>query len=101
MKKHKEHERDRWSYYDEYLKSKKIQKARTDYAALDDFIVKEVRSGHIAKAMDLRDQLPVICSGSAKNLKRYIEGKLTFADAYDNAVDAGGENSALKKLKRF
>jgi hypothetical protein len=51
--------------------------------------------------MDLRDKLPVICSGPAKILKRYVEGKLEFLDSYDSAVDAGGDNGALKKLKRF
>ena len=101
MIKHNENDRDRWSYYDEYLKSSKIRKARQEYAQLDDFIVEEVRSGRIAKAMDLRDQLPVVCAGPAKILKRYVEGKLAFADAYESAVDAGGDNGALKRLKRF
>jgi hypothetical protein len=33
--------------------------------------------------------------------KRYIEGKVTFGEAYEDAVDAGGENYALKRLRRF
>lgn len=101
MLKHHENDRERWSYYDEYLKSNKIKKARHEHAQLDEFIVGEVKAGRIAKAMDLRDKLPVICSGPAKILKRYVEGKLEFLDAYDSAVDAGGDNGALKKLKRF
>ena len=51
--------------------------------------------------MDLRDKLPVICTGPAKILKRYVEGKLSFSDAYESAVGAGGDNYALKKLRRF
>jgi hypothetical protein len=34
-------------------------------------------------------------------LKRYIEGKLSLADAYESAVDEGGENHALKKMIKF
>lgn len=101
MIKHDDGDRLRWSYYDEYLKSRKIRKARQEFALFDDFIVKQVKSEDIPKAMDLRDKLPVICSGNAKNLRRYVEGTINFDAAYDTAVNAGGENSALNKLKRF
>ena len=30
-----------------------------------------------------------------------MDGKTTFADAYESAVDAGSENYALKRLKKF
>jgi len=101
MMRHKDADRDRWSYYDEYLKSNKVRKVRQEHAGFDDFIVTQINTGKISKAMELRDKLPVICAGPAKLLKRYIEGRIKFDDAYENAVDAGGENYALKKLKRF
>jgi hypothetical protein len=101
MMDHDDCDRDHWSYYDEYLKSSRIKKAREEYANFDVFIVDQVKSNAIPKAMELRDQLPVICTGPKKILKRYVEGKLAFADAYESAVDAGSENYALKKLKRF
>jgi hypothetical protein len=101
MVKHNETDRDRWSYYDEYLKSNKIKKARAEYANLDEFVVKEVRAGHIPTAMDLRDKLPIVCSGPAKVLKRYVEQKLDFENAYESAVDAGGDHGALRRLKKF
>jgi hypothetical protein len=97
---HKEEERDRWSYYDEYLKSRQIKKARAEYSEFDDFIIKEIRSGNIGKAQDLRDKLPKVCA-SPKILKKYVEGKSDFDDAYDDAVIAGGENVTLQKLKKF
>jgi hypothetical protein len=97
------HDKDRehWSYYDEFLHSNRINKVRKDYAGFDKFIVEQVKTKKIPKAMELRDYLPTICEGPTKNLKRYIEGKVTFDDAYENAVDAGSENYALKKLKKF
>jgi hypothetical protein len=106
MIEHKDQDRDHWSYYDEYLKSNKIKKARDEYPNMDDFIVKQIKSKMIPTAMDLRDKLPVICNGPSKTLKRYLEGKTSegktsFELAYETAVDAGGENPGLAKLKRF
>jgi hypothetical protein len=90
-----------WSYYDEFLKSRKIKKARDEVAGFTEFIVGEVKSGSMGKAMDLRDKLPVICAANSKILKRYMAGVHTFADAHEDAVVAGGENPALNRMKRF
>jgi hypothetical protein len=98
---HDDPDREHWSYYDEFLKSRKIKKVRDERPAFDAFIVEQVKSEAISKAMDLRDRLPVICAGNAKNLKRYAEGSINFDDAYEAAVIAGGDNLALSKLKRF
>ncbi len=94
-------DRTRWSFYDEYLRSNKIKQAREEHAGLDDFIVDQIKTGRIPKAMELRDRLPVICAGPAKVLKRFMEGAIAFDEAYDATVDAGGESHALKKLRRF
>jgi hypothetical protein len=98
---HGEQDRERWSYYDEYLRSKRIKKARDAYPDFDAGIVAKIRSGEIKRAVDVRDDLPVICTGPAKVLKRFAEGKLKFADAHEVAADAGGENADFKKLKKF
>ncbi len=42
MLQHKERDRERWSYYDEFLKSKKIKKVRDHYPTFDDLIVKKI-----------------------------------------------------------
>jgi len=101
MLQHKERDRERWSYYDEFLKSKKIKKVRDHYPDFDTFIVQQIQTKKINRAVDIRDSLPTICVGPTKNLKRYIEGKLDFEQAYDNAVDAGGENADFKRLFKF
>jgi hypothetical protein len=98
---HDDTDREHWSYYDEFLKSRKIKKVREERASFDSFIVGQVKSEAISKAMDLRDRLPIICAGNAKNLKRYAEGAISFDDAFEAAVIAGGDNLALSKLKRF
>jgi hypothetical protein len=58
MIKHHDTDRDRWSYYYEYLKSRKIGKVRKEHAGFDEFIVSEIKSGKIPSAMVLRDKLP-------------------------------------------
>src|SRR5713101_640731 len=44
---HDEIEVGRWSYYDEYLKSAKITKAKKKYPELDKMIVKKIKSAEI------------------------------------------------------
>ena len=101
MLEHKVTDRERWSYYDEFLKSNRIRKIRQEHAGFDKLIVSQIQSNQFSKASELRDKLPTICAGPAKILKRFLDQKIGFADAYDNAVDAGGENYALKKLRKF
>ena len=101
MIQHGEADRDRWSYYDEYLKSQKIKKIREDHADFDKLIVGQINSKAIPTAMDLRDKLPAICTAPAKVLKRFMDGRNTLEEAYESAVNAGAEHDALNKLKRF
>lgn len=101
MLKHNDTDRERWSYYDEFLKSAKIRKVREEHSGFDDLVVQKIKNGDIPKAIELRDKLPVICTGSAKIIKRFIDGKVSFADAYEIAVDAGGENFVLRRIKKF
>ena len=89
-----------WSYYDEYLKSKKIQKAREKFPELDRLIVEKIRSGEIERAMDLRDQLPVICA-AGKVLNKFVAGKKDFHEAFEEAADSGGDKTHLKRVKNF
>jgi hypothetical protein len=101
MVKHKEHTRDRWSYYDEFMKSTKIKKVRDQYPDFDKLIVQKIRKQEIKRAVDVRDALPMICTSPVKNLKRFVEGKITFEEASENALDAGGANSEYKRLHSF
>ena len=101
MVKHNEVKRDRWSFYDEYIKSTKIKKARDQYADFDKIIVQKIRKSEIKRAVDIRDRLPAICVGPARNLKRFVEGKVDFEEAHSTAMDAGGGNAEYKRLHTF
>lgn len=92
---------NRWSYYDEYLKSSKIKKARQNYEALDEVVVEKIKSGEISKAVDIRDELQKLCKGPAKYVKKFVEGDLSFSDACEAAKEAGSDNNELYKLAKF
>ncbi|MBY2941836.1 ParB N-terminal domain-containing protein [Rhizobium laguerreae] len=97
---HGEADTAKWSYYDEYLKSSKIKKARLTHAGFDDVVIEKIKSGEIAKAVDVRESLPVICS-SPKALQKFAGGAYGFDDALDHAVEAGADSTPLKKIAKF
>ena len=96
------HETDtaRWSYYDEYLKSRLIRKVRLDQPGFDALVVEKVKSGEIARAVDIRDRLPVICS-APKILKKFASRAHDFEEAHERAVGAGADSTPYKKLVTF
>ncbi|MBS1825626.1 MAG: ParB-like nuclease domain-containing protein [Acidobacteria bacterium] len=100
MVKHDEVDINKWSYYDEYLKSNKIKKARNQHPGMDDLVVESIKSGDIERAMDLRDQLPVVCA-SPVVLKKFAEGKITLGDAHERAVDSGADSVPYKRATAF
>lgn len=101
MLEHGEHEINRWSYYDEYLKSRKIGSARADYPEMDELIVKKIRSSEIPTAMELRDGLKSICQAGGKTLSRFVDGRLNFEQACDSAFQKGASDVTVQKLSRF
>ena len=97
---HDEVDTSRWSYYDEYLKSNKIKKARQQYPEMDALVLDSIKTGGIERAMDLRDQLPTVC-GAPSILKKFAEGKLTLEKAHERAVDSGADSVPYKKSAAF
>lgn len=91
---------NRWSHYDEYLKSNKIKRARQTYPEMDELIVECIKDGTIERAMDLRDQLPVVCE-SPVTLKKFISRKLSLEESFERAVDSGVDSTPYKKAAAF
>lgn len=98
---HHDAERARWSYYDEYVKSAKIGKAREKHPELDDLIVQKIKSGEIERAQDLRGKLPLICAAPHKVMLKFLGEKIDFDEAVEAAQDAGTDHGPLKRLKSF
>lgn len=91
--------RERWSHYDEFLKSRKIKKARDEIADFEETVVDLIKSGAV-RAVDVRDQLPTICQ-APKILKKFAKGQIEIEEAYTDARHAGGDSVELSKVKRF
>lgn len=96
-------ERDvsRWSYFDEYLKSNKIKKARRQFPQLDDLVVAKIRSGEIEKAVDIRDDLKKIVEAGGKVLERFATGRSNFDASVHAAIHKGVGDNSVRHLRKF
>ena len=90
----------RWSYYDEYLKSRSIEKVRTNNNKFDQLIVQKIKHGEISRAVEIREKLAVICK-APRPLKKFQSGEYDFEEAYAWAVNAGADSTPYMRLKRF
>jgi len=98
---HNEEDPDRWSYYEEYLKSRKVQKTRQENPQLDKIIVAKIKSGEIKKAVDMRDKAVKVIAVGGKTLRKFMDKKNSLEECYDSAVEHGANNHLLKKLENF
>lgn len=102
MIKHDDDNPDRWSHYEEYLKSMHINRARNEHSELDDRFVKAVKSNEIPHAIDVRQKMAVIAKGGNRSVKLFLsESEDAFNRAYDSAVDRGAEEPLISKIQRF
>jgi len=92
---------DRWSYFDEYIKSRYIKKMRRDFPEMDDVIIEKINNGEISRAVDVRDKLKVIAKSNDKNKKKFVSKERDFDTAFHSAIDQGCINNCLKKLEAF
>ena len=99
MKDNGDDNRERWSHYDEFLRSKKIKKARDEITDFEPKVVSLIKLGAV-RAVDIRDQLPTVCQ-APKILKKFVKGNLDIGDAYADARHAGGDSVELSRVKRF
>lgn len=92
---------ERWSYYDELLKGRRFNKARELYTNFDQIITEMIQREEIERAVDIRDGLPKIVKIGGNTLKKFMNSKLTFHDAIQEAHHRGAGNYYIKKLKDF
>jgi hypothetical protein len=90
-----------WSYYDEYLKQRAIQHARSEHPEFDESFVHKVKVGEIEKAVDVREKVKIIAAAGGKILKTFITEDGTLDKCYDGAVARGGDNIWFKRLCKF
>lgn len=91
----------RWSYYEEYLRPKVARDARLRHRALDAHVVAKIRSGEIARAVDVRDKLMRVLKGGDRSIKILMSGEETLERALISAADRGVDNPWLNRLASF
>jgi hypothetical protein len=94
-------ERDpaRWSYYDELHKIRKFEEARQLYPSFDQVVLEKIRTSEIKRAVDLRDDLPLVVAAGNKILKKFMDGRLDFDSAVIEARAKGAGNATMKRLE--
>ena len=104
MVEHDETSVTRWSYYDEYLKSNIVRKARREIPELDDLVVIKIKRREIPAAIDVRNKLVKlldVAKVGPEPTKILVSGHKTFDRAFESAQDRGVDNIWLRRLKRF
>lgn len=92
---------DRWSYYDELLKGRRFNQTRELYPNFDQKITEMIQNEEIERAVDVRDGLPKIVKVGGNTLKKFMNGKLSFHDAIQEAHHRGAGNYYTKKFTDF
>ena len=92
---------NRWSYYEEYIKSRYIKRVREEHPEFDDIVGKKIKNGEISRAVDVRDKVAVIAKAGVNTLKKFSSKPDTLEDCYDAAVHRGANNALLNRIHAF
>ncbi len=96
---------DRWSYYEEYLKSRGIRKYRDTNPEIDEVFVKQVKNRKIKQAMDVRTVLGEIAKSGDKIAKKIMQGIINdgtdIYDGHEKLKVTGKTSNGYQRIKRF
>jgi len=99
MLKYEERDPTRWSYFDELHRIRRFDQARELFPGFDEIIVEKIRTEEIKRAVDLRDDLPLVVEAGGKTLKKFMEGRLSFDEAIHEAKMKGAGNATMRRLE--
>lgn len=97
MVEHNDTHQSHWNMYEQYVQNKGIKQYRNTYPEMDSFFAKQVKTGEIVRAQDVRDQLLIgkftlesLTSGLyVSPLDLYREYVQNAADSIDEALEQG------------
>ena len=96
---------DRWSYYEEYLKNRGINKYRETHPQIDDTFVAQVKTEQIKQAMDVRTVLGEIAKAKDKTatkiMQDIIQGTTSIYDGHERFRATGKANNGYQRIKKF
>ncbi|MFC2016986.1 hypothetical protein ACFLUD_01060 [Chloroflexota bacterium] len=91
----------RWSFYDQYLKSRKIAKSRADIPQLDEIVVRKINSGEIPRAEDVRDKLTKICGVGGRVQQEFVTKEGSFDKCFEKAIMQTENDALYQALNKF
>jgi len=96
---------DRWSYYEEYLKNRGINKYRDTYPQMDDTFVAQVKTDKIKQAVDVRTVLGKVAKAKDKTatkiMRDIIEDKISIYDGHEKFKATGKASNGYQRIKKF
>lgn len=91
----------KWSFYDELLKGRTFKEAQALYPDFYRVVTEKIKNGDIKRAVDLRDDLPLIVKAGRNTLKKFLKGTTDFPEALEEARTQGIGGSHYPRLKSF
>lgn len=101
MIRHNDRNPSRWSFYDELLKGRRFNKARQLYPDFDEVVLQKVNAKEIERAVDLRDNLPLVARAGGNTLRKFMTGAYSFDEAVSDAKRRGAGDYNVKRLAEF
>ena len=96
---------DRWSYYEEYLKNRGINKYRETHPQMDDTFVTQVKTEQIKQAMDVRTVLGEVAKAKDKTatkiMQDIIQGTTSIYDGHERFKATGKASNGYQRIKKF
>lgn len=94
-----------WNFYEQYVTNSGIKKYRETYPEMDGLIVKQIKTGEIKRAEDIRDKLGKIAKSSDKTAAKImwdiINGNNSIEQGYARFEATGKSGNSYKKIKAF
>jgi hypothetical protein len=101
MVEQKDNEPSRWSYYDEFVKSRYIRHACEAYPELPKVFARKIHTGELDKAVDVRNKVAKIAKAGGQPLRAFVRNERPLDSCYERAVARGAANVLYNQLKRF
>jgi len=98
---HKCKDPGKWSYFFELIKSRKVANIRRANEEFDEIIVKQIKSGEIEKAVDVRDGLKLLAKAPKRTLSKFLAEEYSLEDAAQAVHISGNANDVFQRAARI
>lgn len=92
---------NKWSYYFEFVKSRKIGDIIKKSPEFENYLVKKIKTGQLKKAADVRDVVPKLALANKNLIDSVVSGKVDIYDAVERVEMSGKADGTYLRLKRF